>query len=167
MKLVTPPCFQSSPRILVAALFALPAIGAMAAEAPSAASLYTDHCAQCHGADRLGAMGPALLPENLGRLKRDEALAVIRDGRTATQMPAFKDKLSEDQVKQLAELIYTPLAQVPRWDVEQMRASQVRHVKPGEKLADKPVFRVKDPLNLFIVVERDLHTTCWMATASK
>src|SRR4030066_1180394 len=147
-------------RILVFALCALPAIGSMAAEVPSVASLYAEHCAQCHGAERLGGMGPALLPENLGRLKRGEALGVIRDGRMATQMPAFKDKLSEEQIKQLAELIYTPLAQVPRWDLEQMRASQLRHVQPGEQLADKPVFKVKDPLNLFIVVELgDHHAT--------
>ncbi len=154
--MISKPCF----RILVAALCALPALRAMAAEAPSAASLYAAHCAQCHNAERLGAMGPALLPENLGRLKRGEAQGVIRDGRPATQMPAFKDKLSEEQIRQLAEMIYTPLAQAPRWDIEQMRASQVRHVKPGEKLSDKPVFKVKDPLNLFIVVELgDHHAT--------
>ncbi len=154
--MISKPCS----RILVASLFALPTIRALAAEAPSVASLYTEHCAQCHSADRLGAMGPALLPENLGRLKRDEALGVIRNGRVATQMPGFRDKLSEVQIKQLAELIYTPLAQVPRWDVEQMRASRVLHVNPGEHLADKPVFKVKDPLNLFIVVELgDHHAT--------
>jgi mono/diheme cytochrome c family protein len=147
-------------RILLATLFALPVMRAMAAEPPAVAVVYAEQCARCHSSDRLGAMGPALLPENLGRLKRDEALGVIRDGRTATQMPAFKDKLSEEQIKQLAELIYTPLAQVPRWDVEQMRMSQVRHVQPGEKLSDKPVFKVKDPLNLFIVVELgDHHVT--------
>ena len=151
---------KSCSRILLAALCALPALRVMAAEAPSAASLYAEHCAQCHSADRLGAMGPALLPENLGRLKRDAALGVIRDGRVATQMPAFRDKLTDGQIKQLAELVYTPLAQVPRWDVEQMRASHVLYVKPGEKLADKPVFKVKDPLNLFIVVELgDHHAT--------
>ena len=33
-------------------------------------ALYAEHCAACHGADRLGGMGPALLPENLERLKR-------------------------------------------------------------------------------------------------
>src|SRR3970040_1105313 len=95
-----------------------PTLGAQ----PDIGTLYSQHCASCHGAERLGGMGPALLPENLGRLKRGEALGVIRDGRVATQMPAFKDKLSEEQGKQLAELIYTPLAQVPRWDAEQMRA---------------------------------------------
>ncbi len=148
------------PRILIVALCALPAIRVMAAETPSAASLYAEHCARCHNIDRLGAMGPALLPENLGRLKRDMALGVIRDGRVATQMPGFRGKLSDEQIKQLAELIYTPLPKVPRWDIEQMHASHVLHVKPGERLADKPVFKVKDPLNLFIVVELgDHHAT--------
>jgi len=154
--MISKPCS----RILFVALCALPALRTMAAEVPTAVNLYARHCAQCHNADRLGAMGPALLPENLGRLKRDEALGVIRDGRAATQMPGFRDKLTDEQIRQLAELVYTPLAQVPRWDVEQMRTSQVLHVKPGERLSDKPVFKVKDPLNLFIVVELgDHHAT--------
>ena len=44
-----------------------------AAEGPDAARLYTEHCASCHGANRLGGMGPALLPENLKRLRKDAA----------------------------------------------------------------------------------------------
>jgi len=147
-------------RILFLVLCALPALSAVAGQAPTAADLYSLHCTQCHGAERLGAMGPALLPENLGRLKRHEALNVIRDGRAATQMPGFRDKLTEEQIKQLAELVYTPLAQAPRWDAEQMRISHVQHLKPGGKLSDRPVFKVKDPLNLFIVVELgDHHAT--------
>ena len=46
---------------------------AVDARAQQAAELYQTHCASCHGADRLGAMGPALLPENLERLKRPAA----------------------------------------------------------------------------------------------
>jgi cytochrome c553 len=142
---------------LLAAL--LPAM-AFASDEAATKKLYAEHCASCHGAERLGAMGPALLPENLGRLKRDEAAAAIRDGRIATQMPAFRDKLSADQIAQLAELIYQPLAQVPHWGMAEIRASHVLHAGPGEKLSDKPVFRVKDPLNLFIVVELgDHHAT--------
>ena len=38
-----------------------------------ASALYARHCAQCHGADRLGLMGPALLPENLTRVKKKAA----------------------------------------------------------------------------------------------
>src|SRR3989344_2584058 len=105
-------------------------------------------------------MGPALLPESLGTLKREEAVAAIHDGRIATQMPAFKDKLAAEQIAQLAELIYQPLAEVPPWGMTEIRASHLLHVKPGEKLSDKPVFKVRDPLNLFIVVELgDHHAT--------
>ncbi|MDH3407446.1 MAG: cytochrome C oxidase Cbb3, partial [Gammaproteobacteria bacterium] len=46
-----------------------------AVEPSVAVKLYAQHCASCHGADRLGGIGPALLPENLGRIKRDEAIA--------------------------------------------------------------------------------------------
>ena len=122
-------------------------------------SLYAEHCASCHGAGRLGGIGPALLPENLGRLKREEAIATIRDGRVASQMPGFRDKLSTEQITRLAGLIYEPLPQVPRWDMADIRGSHVVHVKPGGKLPDKPVFKA-DPLNLFVVVEvGDHHAT--------
>ena len=50
-----------------AAAFALLAVPAMAE--PDAPALYAEHCAECHGADRLGGIGPALLPSNLGRLR--------------------------------------------------------------------------------------------------
>jgi cytochrome c553 len=141
-----------------AALLALWAVTARAA-GTDVPKLYAEHCASCHGAGRLGGIGPALLPENLGRLKRDEAIAIIRDGRVATQMPGFKDKLSTEQIAQLAELIYAPLPEVPRWDMADIRGSHVMHVKPGEKLSDKPVFKA-DPLNLFVVVEvGDHHAT--------
>jgi mono/diheme cytochrome c family protein/DNA-binding beta-propeller fold protein YncE len=151
--MISKPC----PRILAVAFIALPVLDAMAAEPPSVAVVYAEHCARCHSSDRLGAMGPALLPENLGRLKRDEALGVIRDGRAATQMPGFKNTLSDEQTQQLVALIYSPLPAVPKWGEAEMRASQVQYLKPGEKLSDQPVFAVKDPLNLFIVVELGDH----------
>ena len=57
-----------------------------AALAQNAAQLYQQHCESCHGADRLGGTGPALLPESLARIKRTEALQTIRQGRPASQM---------------------------------------------------------------------------------
>ncbi len=122
------------------------------------AVLYKEHCASCHGADRLGGMGPALLPENLGRLKKTEALNVIRAGRAATQMPGFAGKLADEDIAALAELVYTPLPQVPEWGVEAMRASHKVFLHAA-RLSDKPVFKA-DPLNLFVVVELgDHHVT--------
>ena len=58
--------------------------------AASAAALYGEHCASCHGAQRTGGMGPALLPESLARLRRPEALKVIQQGRAATQMGGLR-----------------------------------------------------------------------------
>jgi hypothetical protein len=120
--------------------------------------LYTEHCAACHGVDRLGGIGPALLPENLARVRRPDAAQAIAAGRPATQMPAFSDRLSSEDVQALVELIYTPLPEVPRWGVEEMRATHVVHHAPGS-LPDRPVYAA-DPLNLFLVVELgDHHVT--------
>ncbi len=122
------------------------------------AQLYSKHCAECHGADRLGAMGPALLPQNLKRLRRKSALKVIREGAPATQMPAFGGKLNESQIQSLVQYIYTPLEKIPVWGIEQIRASHVIYHQPRE-LPNKPRFSA-DLQNLFIVVELgDHHAT--------
>ena len=81
-------------RGLLPLLLALPAPQTLAAE--PAPELYRKHCSECHGADRFGLMGPALLPENLSRLGKPDAAAMIRDSRPTVQMPAFKDVLSDD-----------------------------------------------------------------------
>lgn len=120
--------------------------------------LYQQHCAACHGVERLGGMGPALLPENLGRLRAQDAGKVIAKGRLATQMQGFEDKLTSGEIQKLVEFIYAPLPKLPEWGQEQISASRVEHVKPGE-LGSKPVFDA-DPLNLFVVVETgDHHAT--------
>ena len=114
---------------------------------------YQTHCAACHGADRLGGMGPALLPENLERLKKPAAAAMIRDSRPGVQMPAFGDKLTAQEVARLVEFIYSPPASEPRWGGAEIRASRVVH---DAAPAAKPVFAA-DPLNLFVVVEAGDH----------
>jgi mono/diheme cytochrome c family protein/DNA-binding beta-propeller fold protein YncE len=129
---------------------------AYSADAPT--KLYATHCASCHGADRLGGIGPALLPENLERLRKPQALQVISEGRAATQMPGFGEKLGKDEIQSLADLIYTAPAAVPKWGLEEISASRIENYKPGS-LPDKPAFKA-DPLNLFVVVETgDHHAT--------
>ena len=122
-------------------------------------TLYQQHCASCHGADRLGGVGPALLPGNLSRLRQKAAVKVIAQGRPATQMPGFGDRLNAAQIAALADLIYTPPAQPPRWTLADIRASHRVNHPPGS-LPNRPVFEVDDLLNLFIVVELgDHHAT--------
>ncbi|HQO30118.1 MAG TPA: cytochrome c, partial [Accumulibacter sp.] len=97
---------------LFLALLWLPAAWAFADPA-AVETTYRTHCAQCHGENRLGGIGPALLPESLERLRQPEALKVIREGRVATQMPAFGEQLGEDETRQLAVWIYRPMAPSP------------------------------------------------------
>ncbi len=128
---------------------------AVVAAAPDAPALYEKHCAGCHGSDRFGLMGPALLPENLERLKQKDATATIRDGRVATQMPAFAAELSDAEISALITWIYTPPAKPPVWSTQDIEASREVDTE-ALALPAKPVFSA-DPKNLFIVVEAGDH----------
>lgn len=122
------------------------------------APLFQQHCSACHGADRLGGMGPALLPESLERLKKADALKTIREGRAATQMAGFADKLPGADIEALAAWIYTPVEPRPVWGEAQMRASQIVHYPPGSLPdARAPELAGTDPMNLFLVVESGDH----------
>ena len=141
-------------RTLLALLVALACHNSLA-DAPQ---LFQQHCAACHGNDRLGGTGPALLPESLERLKKSEVLNTITQGRIATRMPNFGDKLSSDEIKALVDYVYTPLAEAPVWGDAEIRASRIQVHAPGS-LPDYPAFHA-DLLNLFIVVETgDHHAT--------
>src|SRR5690606_6240261 len=94
--------------------------GAKAAER-DADALYRQHCLSCHGENRLGGAGPALLPESLGRLKPAEAKTVIRDGRPASQMAAYGHLLDEAQIQALTDYLYTPHSS------EERRVGNERH----------------------------------------
>ncbi len=125
------------------------------AESADAAALYTRHCAECHGPDRLGGIGPALLPQNLRRLRKKAAMKVIASGRASTQMPAFGEVLSKDQIAALVKLIYTPLPHIPEWGRKQIEASRREAVEVDHSIT-KPLHSA-DPLNLFVVVEGGDH----------
>ena len=66
------------------------------------AEFFAAHCAGCHGAERLGAIGPALIPETLGRMRGPDLAQVIADGRPATQMPGFAGTLDRAEIAALA-----------------------------------------------------------------
>jgi mono/diheme cytochrome c family protein/WD40 repeat protein len=108
-------------------LCAIPPSLAVETKATDAASLYRDNCAECHNEHRLGGMGPALLPGNLKRLRKKAAVGVISNGRVATQMPAFKEKLSDAEIQSLVDYVYTPLKETPVWGMEEIRASHIIH----------------------------------------
>jgi DNA-binding beta-propeller fold protein YncE len=123
--------------------------------------LFKQHCASCHGENRLGISGPALLPENLKRVKREQAKTTIIHGLPATQMPSFGDKLKPQEIDSLLDLIYAPLAITPKWDEPAIKKSHIiykPHLISSKSKAHKsrPVYSA-DPLNLFLVVEAGDH----------
>jgi cytochrome c553/DNA-binding beta-propeller fold protein YncE len=145
-------------RTLLAAVLALTWLQAFAAEP---AKLFREHCAVCHGPDRLGITGPALLPESLARLRKPEAIKTITEGRAATQMQPFADKLGKEEIAALADWIYTPVTPAPVWTELDILASHVVSHAPGS-LPARPAaaFKGVDMMNLFVVVEvGDHHVT--------
>jgi cytochrome c551 len=66
------------------------------------AAIYAARCARCHGADRSGNNGPALLPE---QLTQDPAVyqSIIINGNGS--MPAWGSRLSADEISALVEYI--------------------------------------------------------------
>ena len=115
---------------------------------------YAEYCASCHGAARLGGLGPALIPETLGRMRGPKVAAVIREGRTATQMPGFTDILDEAAIAALAEYVKEPLAEIPNWGEGEIMAS--RMLDSDYVAATAPVWDA-DPMNITLVVETGDH----------
>jgi len=132
-----------------------PAMALAAQTASDAAALYARNCATCHGTDRLGGVGPALLPENLRRLRKGKAVEAISNGLPASQMPAFAGSLGRADIEALVDLIYTPLPEVPDWGSAEITASRIASQTPPDP-DEKPRFAA-DPLNLFVVVETGDH----------
>ncbi|WIM06813.1 MAG: nitrite reductase [Candidatus Nitricoxidivorans perseverans] len=143
----------SVPYFLFAALTTLAATTVLAAEP---AQNYQTHCAVCHGPDRLGLTGPALLPESLERLRKPAAVKAIANGLPATQMQPFADKMTKEEIAALTDWVYTPVTPRPDWTEAQMRASRIVH---HTGLPDRPsaAFDGVDMMNMFIVVETGDH----------
>lgn len=137
---------------LLAGLLAALLAGAPAAAGP--AQDYAAHCAGCHGAQRLGSTGPALIPQTLRRMRGPNLEKVIAEGRAATQMPAFGEVLGPDRIAALAAYLNSPLDEVPDWGAAQIEAT--RHLNPDYTPAAAPVFDA-DPLNITLVVETGDH----------
>ena len=137
---------------LTASLSALLLMTSLSVAGP--AQDYADNCQDCHGAGRLGGVGPALIPETLGRMRGPDLDAVIRDGRKATQMPAFAEILGADQIETLAAFLKEPLSEVPDWTETDIAASQV--INEDYQPVEKPVWQ-SDPMNITLVVETGDH----------
>lgn len=113
----------------------------------SGAALYAEHCASCHHRERWGLIGPPLLPEYFGMKKEAEIAGVISEGLPATNMPAFKGKLSSDELKEVAAFIRTKAA-LPEWSMAEMLSTRKMADSSGQKRES-----AYDMEDFFMVVE--------------
>jgi mono/diheme cytochrome c family protein len=70
---------------------------------PAAATVFAANCAGCHGQDGSGgARGPAIRPTD-----KDEAelLTIIADGIAGTDMPAYRGRISEAEVRAVIDYL--------------------------------------------------------------
>ncbi len=118
------------------------------------AAHYREKCAQCHGADRLGDTGPALIPQTLRRMGGPKIANMILQGRPPTEMPAFADQISAEDANLLAVFLKTPLERIPPWGEDQIQAS--RTFNEDYVAVEAPVWP-SDPKNITLVVETDVH----------
>jgi hypothetical protein len=123
--------------------------------APDPVKLYEANCLTCHAPNRLGGMGPALLPDALVRLKKADAYKTIADGLPATQMPGFGKQLQPAEIQALTDWLYTSPTLPPKWDASDIEASRIVN-SDNLDLPAKPVFKA-DPMNITLVVEGGDH----------
>lgn len=89
--------------ILLGAVTAALAAAPQDAAQPSGQSLYRRRCVMCHGPEGKGF--PALKSQDFtdpkwqASVKDKELFEVIKNGKKDTHMPAFGDKLKDDEIK--------------------------------------------------------------------
>jgi plastocyanin/DNA-binding beta-propeller fold protein YncE len=133
------------------------AAGAVAPEyydGKSISEYFTDACGGCHGPNREGATGPALIP---GRLTNqdDFYFDVIKDGRPGTIMPAWAELgLGDEEIWGLVGFILSEAeAETVKWDLEEIAASAAVLVEEAD-LPDEPQHSGNMD-NLMLVTERE------------
>jgi cytochrome c6 len=86
-------------------LFAVAALS-LAGAARADAALFAQKCASCHGKDgKPSAVGQKMGAKDLSSLKASEKEIATTITNGKGKMPAYKDKLTEDQINSLAKYI--------------------------------------------------------------
>ena len=115
---------------------------------------FRDSCSGCHGPNREGATGPALIPGRLGS-DDDFYFDIIKAGRPGTVMPAWGPTgMTDEEIWALVGYIRSePSAESVKWEMDQIAAS--RQVLVDEaSLPDEPTHDGNLD-NLMLVTERE------------
>jgi mono/diheme cytochrome c family protein/rhodanese-related sulfurtransferase len=107
-------------------------------------AIYDEQCAICHGGSGEGALGPAIGNPSMLALTTDAFIRyAIEHGRDGTQMPAFGEVLSAEEIDSVTAFLRT---RATGWQVE--RPVLKTPPAPGEYVlnpqGDAPAFDLKD-----------------------
>jgi plastocyanin/DNA-binding beta-propeller fold protein YncE len=115
---------------------------------------YRSGCSSCHGVSREGSIGPALVP---GRLSDEDRayVAIIRDGRPGTSMPAWgRGGLSNEEIWGLVGFLRSNAqAEALSWEIDQIEAS-LRVLSDESTLPNEPLHEANLDA-LMLVTERE------------
>lgn len=131
--------------------------GAPAAAAPAAAAgaaaHYADSCAGCHGADRRGATGPALLPQRMTQ-SQEYYFDVIKNGKPGSAMPPWGSTMDDSTIQELLTYIQSePEDESVEWTEADITAS-LEVLIPEADLPTQPT-HTGNMDNLLLVTERE------------
>lgn len=119
----------------------------------TAREAYRDSCGGCHGPNREGAVGPALVPANL---PQNDAfyLDTIKNGRPGTLMPSWKYIYSEEEMWLLLGFLRSPVDEdQTQWGMDEIAASRAELVDEATLPAGPTHDGNMD--NLMLVTERE------------
>ncbi|WLQ17260.1 cytochrome c [Hahella aquimaris] len=66
-------------------------------------NLVRQDCGSCHGLTLQGGLGPSLRPQPMQALGVDAIRLIIADGKPDTAMPPWRDLLTEQDIRQIAQ----------------------------------------------------------------
>lgn len=114
---------------------------------------YRDSCGACHGADRQGAIGPALVPESL-TASDSFYIDTIRNGRPGTPMPNWKYTFTDAEIWMMLGFLRSPVDESEAtWEMDDIIASREQLVEEST-LPPAPT-HTGNMDNLMLVTERE------------
>lgn len=115
---------------------------------------YLDSCSGCHGVNREGTIGPALLPQRLSQ-PDGYYFDVIENGKPGTLMPAWGNTLTDEEINLLIAFIRSePDPSALEWNMEDIQGTAQILVNEGT-LSGVPTHSGNID-NLMLITEREV-----------
>jgi mono/diheme cytochrome c family protein/DNA-binding beta-propeller fold protein YncE len=125
-----------------------------AADQQRAEQIFNENCASCHGHDLGGYLAPPLNKDRLQGRSLTSLRSMIMAGVFDTLMPPFYGRLSDEEIRLVANRILTTPKLDPSWTLEDIRQSLKIHVADESTLPDKPTYAIDHMDDLLGVAAR-------------